>query len=177
LRCCPSVTLGRWVGAAVRSELPYSAALVFPAATVQHSEEHELQAVLRRRCRPSPAVLEVLDHLVDVRSVAAGRLNRVAQLGGAPAHLERTEHSTSPREPVPVPELQRCARHVVDPHRVGFLVERLQVALRTRGYDPGPTDGDYGPRTARAVRAYQIDRGLVPDGEAGPITLGALGVS
>jgi N-acetylmuramoyl-L-alanine amidase len=59
----------------------------------------------------------------------------------------------------------------------GLLVERLQVALRTRGYDPGPTDGDYGPRTARAVRAYQIDRGLVPDGEAGPITLGALGVS
>ena len=59
----------------------------------------------------------------------------------------------------------------------GLLVERLQVALRTRGYDPGPTDGDYGPRTARAVRAYQVDRGLVPDGEAGPITLGALGVS
>lgn len=58
----------------------------------------------------------------------------------------------------------------------GLLVERLQVALRTRAYDPGPTDGDYGPRTARAVRAYQIDRGLVPDGEAGPITLGALGV-
>lgn len=59
----------------------------------------------------------------------------------------------------------------------GLLVERLQVALRTRAYDPGPTDGDYGPRTARAVRAYQIDRGLVPDSEAGPITLGALGVA
>lgn len=37
-------------------------------------------------------------------------------------------------------------------------------------------DGDFGPRTERAVREFQSGAGLKPDGIAGPITLRALGL-
>lgn len=56
----------------------------------------------------------------------------------------------------------------------GNAVLALQVRLRVLGYDPGPADGVYGARTAGAVTRYQSDRGLTPDGEAGPQTLGSL---
>jgi peptidoglycan hydrolase-like protein with peptidoglycan-binding domain len=54
----------------------------------------------------------------------------------------------------------------------------LQVALRARGYDPGPIDGVAGPATVRAVRAFQRHAGLKVDGLAGPgtrVKLGRLG--
>jgi hypothetical protein len=53
-------------------------------------------------------------------------------------------------------------------------VERLQRALRVAGHDPGRLDGLYGPRTAKAVRRFQADRGLKADGLAGPRTRAAL---
>src|SRR5205085_7676801 len=46
----------------------------------------------------------------------------------------------------------------------------LQVALRARGYDPGPIDGVVGPKTAGAVRAFQRRAGIHADGLAGPRT-------
>lgn len=43
-------------------------------------------------------------------------------------------------------------------------VRRVQTALATRGYDVGPVDGIVGPRTGAAIRAFQSDQGLAPDG-------------
>ena len=51
----------------------------------------------------------------------------------------------------------------------------LQVALRARGYDPGPIDGVVGPKTAGAVRAFQRRAGIHADGLAGPRTRARLG--
>ena len=51
----------------------------------------------------------------------------------------------------------------------------LQIALRARGYDPGPVDGIVGPRTAHAVRAFQRRAGIHADGLAGPRTRARLG--
>lgn len=34
-------------------------------------------------------------------------------------------------------------------------VRRVQQSLARRGYDPGPIDGVYGPRTAQAIRGFQ----------------------
>lgn len=40
----------------------------------------------------------------------------------------------------------------------------VQIALSRRGYYHGPVDGDIGPGTRRAIRAYQYDRGLYVSG-------------
>jgi len=45
------------------------------------------------------------------------------------------------------------------------LVLEIQTRLNDQGYDAGPEDGLYGPRTRRAIQAYQADHALVPDGE------------
>jgi hypothetical protein len=46
----------------------------------------------------------------------------------------------------------------------------LQDALKEIGIDAGPADGVAGSRTHRAVRQFQDQHGLHPDGVAGPIT-------
>jgi hypothetical protein len=51
----------------------------------------------------------------------------------------------------------------------------LQVALRAKGFYPGPIDGIAGPLTARGVRNFQRSVGIAVDGVAGPITRRKLG--
>lgn len=53
-------------------------------------------------------------------------------------------------------------------------VDGIQCALSRLGFDVGPQDGHYGPRTQAAVRAFQTERGLATDGIVGPITKMAL---
>ena len=43
-------------------------------------------------------------------------------------------------------------------------VAEMQTNLARLGYDPGPIDGQFGPRTSAAIREYQQDHGLAPDG-------------
>lgn len=57
----------------------------------------------------------------------------------------------------------------------GKAVRDLQKRLNSIGYALR-VDGDFGPATARAVRDFQRDRGLVVDGVAGPVTLSVLDV-
>lgn len=45
-------------------------------------------------------------------------------------------------------------------------VEELQALLNGRGFDSGPPDGRVGSRTRAAIRAYQSEQGLIPDGHA-----------
>lgn len=59
----------------------------------------------------------------------------------------------------------------------GEPVRRLQTALLRNGCSPGAIDGDFGRKTLAAVKKFQGERGLVADGEVGPLTWGALGVS
>jgi peptidoglycan hydrolase-like protein with peptidoglycan-binding domain len=39
-----------------------------------------------------------------------------------------------------------------------------------KGFDPGPIDGGFGPKTQAAPVAFQLSEGLVADGEVGQIT-------
>ncbi len=57
----------------------------------------------------------------------------------------------------------------------GPLVIMIQARLKIHRFDPGATDGDFGPNTKRAVVLFQKDKGLVADGIVGPKTWGALG--
>lgn len=59
----------------------------------------------------------------------------------------------------------------------GPLIKKLQKALKARGVDPGDIDGVFGPHTEAAVRAFQLQSGLVADGEAGKATLAKLNVA
>ncbi len=57
----------------------------------------------------------------------------------------------------------------------GSVVAALQQGLLTYGgpgsaTDPGPKDGDFGPKTQAAVKAYQTQRGLTADGIVGDQT-------
>jgi len=64
---------------------------------------------------------------------------------------------------------------ILRPGASGAPVEQLQLQLKAAGYDPGDIDGDYGPKTEKAVLAFQIDRpDIDDDGIAGPQTQGAL---
>jgi flagellum-specific peptidoglycan hydrolase FlgJ len=56
----------------------------------------------------------------------------------------------------------------------GRDVSHLQEALRSAGFNPGKTDGIFGPKTQAALRNFQTARGIQVDGIAGPETFGAL---
>lgn len=44
-------------------------------------------------------------------------------------------------------------------------VRNIQAGLQRLGYDPGPADGHYGPKTEAAIRRFQQDNGLPVDGQ------------
>jgi hypothetical protein len=52
----------------------------------------------------------------------------------------------------------------------GTDVENLQGVLNRLGYGCGKADGIFGTMTLAAVKAFQADHGLVPDGIVGPKT-------
>jgi putative chitinase len=56
----------------------------------------------------------------------------------------------------------------------GDAVELLQRALAAKGFSPGALDGDFGPRTEGAVKAFQAAVGLTADGVVGVKTWKAL---
>jgi hypothetical protein len=53
---------------------------------------------------------------------------------------------------------------------------RIQKQLKQFGYDPGPVDGAWGPKTRRALTAFQASAGLPPTGEPNAASLNALGL-
>ncbi|MHC4599095.1 MAG: peptidoglycan-binding protein [Planctomycetota bacterium] len=52
----------------------------------------------------------------------------------------------------------------------------VQGKLKSRHFDPGPVDGIFGPKTLRAVKAFQKAAKLPDDGLVGPKTLLKLGL-
>ncbi len=80
-----------------------------------------------------------------------------------------TAQTTTPAKPtfaVPTAPLQ--------PNDTGAPVKVLQHALNLLGYSVGKADGNYGPKTVAALKAFQKAAGLKADGIAGTKTLQAL---
>ena len=65
---------------------------------------------------------------------------------------------------------------LTQPRMTGGVIKPIQRALKARGFDPGPLDGEFGPMTHAAVVSFQAARRLVIDGEVGPATARALAV-
>ena len=68
----------------------------------------------------------------------------------------------------------RLGRRLLTRGAVGLDVSSLQFLLARRGAYAGPLDGNLGPQTERALRAFQQRAGLLADGVAGAMTLAAL---
>lgn len=60
------------------------------------------------------------------------------------------------------------------PYFKGNDVRELQLKLVNLGFNPGPIDGVFGPKTERALREFQQSVGLIIDGILGPETLAFL---
>jgi len=68
----------------------------------------------------------------------------------------------------------RLGRRLIVRGTFGLDVAALQFLLSRRGFHDAVPDGIMGPRTERALRAFQRRAGLFVDGVAGPVTLAAL---
>lgn len=68
----------------------------------------------------------------------------------------------------------RLLSHTVSHPFTGDDVVELQQRLLDMGFDPGRCDGIFGRRTDAALREFQRNVGLAPDGTCGPTTLRAL---
>ncbi|MCK5215685.1 MAG: peptidoglycan-binding protein, partial [Candidatus Omnitrophica bacterium] len=53
-------------------------------------------------------------------------------------------------------------------------IATIQTAIKEAGLDPGPVDGKRGRRTDKAIKDFQMQMGLKPDGKIGLRTLKAL---
>lgn len=105
---------------------------------------------------PQPA------HAAD--AVWAPLITRLAAKGFDPAEL-RAVFSQSGVEYDPRPmriKLRTLYKGMTDSSRV----RGIQEDLAKLGYLPGKVDGKYGPNTDQAIRRYQADHGLEPDGLA-----------
>lgn len=56
----------------------------------------------------------------------------------------------------------------------GWAVQRLQMELQARGFDPNGVDGSFGPGCEAALKVCQSGLGLTADGSCGPATLAKL---
>lgn len=50
----------------------------------------------------------------------------------------------------------------------------LQAALTHLGFNPGPIDGYWGPKTKAALKSFQSWAGISVDGSCGPMTWGTI---
>lgn len=69
------------------------------------------------------------------------------------------------------------AAHAAGAYRLGDEggeIASIQQRLNELGFNAGPVDGDFGPQTAQAVKAFQRTHGLPADGVVGPYTYRAL---
>jgi general secretion pathway protein A len=134
-------------------------------------------------------VLRVIDHPVLLGIDAADgerRIVALSQLSDDEAVLEGVVESGPVRVPIdellnswlgdahlvwrdfePLPE-------VIRPGEAGDGVAWLQQALTEAGFSPGSASGRFDAATEEAVRAFQEDRHLNPDGAVGPLTKMAL---
>lgn len=68
----------------------------------------------------------------------------------------------------------RVLSHRVSQPFVGDDVAQLQQRLLEMGFTPGTMDGIFGAESARALRDFQRNMGLEPDGTCGPTTVRVL---
>ncbi len=127
-------------------------------------------AMLAETPAPVLAPLQAEEHAAPVRARPSERARADARrrfAAAAPVRLAYTAAvTTPPTAAAPAAQLRQGAQ--------GPAVAQMQEALRGLGYNVGPIDGDFGPMTANALRAFQRDHGLTVDATYGPQTRAAM---
>ena len=54
--------------------------------------------------------------------------------------------------------------------------KEIQQALAKKGYYKGEANGEWGPDSTEALKRFQVDQNLTPDGKLGSLSLIALGL-
>lgn len=93
----------------------------------------------------------------------------------APAPTPQPSPAPAP-QPAPAPAPIKGSGPLLRHGTHGAPVRALQTRLKELGFDPGPIDGDFGPKTKAAVTAFQRSRHIEADGIVGPVTWGQLGI-
>ena len=75
---------------------------------------------------------------------------------GTPAWRKGSNSATAPANQPPRGSTQSAHNN---------LVYRTQTALSSRGYDVGRPDGVMGPKTRAAIERYQVQNGILVDGQ------------
>lgn len=106
---------------------------------------------------------------IDTRTTKAfwyGQAQAYRSTFGGSTHVNNSSSSASPSTSSGYKTLSSGSN--------GSAVKELQENLNSLGYSCGTVDGDYGAKTANAVREFQGKNGLSVDGIAGPKTLAAI---
>ncbi|MDA9009027.1 peptidoglycan-binding protein [Alphaproteobacteria bacterium] len=84
----------------------------------------------------------------------------------AKEHIVKIEptYSTVTRQVVVEPELTVWKSILCETNTTPSLLKRVQAALLSKGYNPGPIDGRFGSRTQAAVDRYQVANGQKANG-------------
>lgn len=108
----------------------------------------------------------------DKRSWTLGCLLPGVNYDSAPRRLDKKQLASA-KKPSSMPAGYLWLQ---EPNLKGPEVVAVQKAVRSKGVDPGPIDGEFGPLTHAAVVAFQLNAGVEVDGVVGPSTAKALGL-
>lgn len=104
----------------------------------------------------------------NLKLLAEAKANAIAGWFGLDGSNDGTEEAPSEPAATEVTVLQKGMK--------GAKVKAMQILLIGHGYSCGNAgaDGDFGSNTEKALKAYQKDNSLDPDGVCGPKSLAAL---
>ena len=102
----------------------------------------------------------------SVRDTALGNAVPTSEIGVTPLDTESAS-TGSESEVRNTSEAEGRTEPVHEaPINPRLLTREIQEALTALGYEPGPIDGIYGPRTKQAIQAFERAMGMTPTGVA-----------
>jgi peptidoglycan hydrolase-like protein with peptidoglycan-binding domain len=121
-----------------------------------------------------PAAWRAYQHLEQIQSLQQRAQPHIQALLALAPEAQRLYTAIFPDAPRPQPAVGAPRPDLPlqppAPKRIGISVKHLQEMLNHFGANL-KVDGDYGQATHAAIKKYQQDNGLEPDGWAGTITL------
>ena len=135
----------------------------------------QIQAQLKR----VPADIPTAQDDIDAQGAAAaqagidGPADAAADAGAEPKAEPKAEPAREPSGSLDAFSKAGQGGLANNPEETEAIKE-LQTELQALGFDPKGIDGKYGPGTVAAVKAFQKDKGLTADGDAGPDTIAAI---